>query len=77
MLYIIKPLYHRKVVLKHLEEIQLTCPAVYKAILNAYRSFNTSDDEVPSHEVLLKDIVYLQGNDPRFLKYHQIYYSSI
>lgn len=67
MLDIIKPLHHRKISLKHLEEIQLTCSAVYETILNAYRSFNTLDDEVPSHEVLLKEIVYPQGQDPQYL----------
>lgn len=67
MLDIVKPLHHRKVTLKHLEEIKESCPEVFKTILDAYRQFNTLDDEEPSLETLLKEIVYLSGQDAQYL----------
>ena len=67
MLGVVKPLHHRKIKLEHLQEIQATCSAVYETILNAYRSFNTLDDEEPSHEVLLKEVVFPSGKDPQYL----------
>jgi len=58
MLDFIRPLHHRKVTLKHLQEIQATCPEVFETILNAYRHFNPLDDEEPSLEALLKEMVF-------------------
>lgn len=67
MLDIVKPLHHRKVKLANLKEIKESCPEVFKTILNAYRHFNTLDDEEPSLEALLKEIVYLPGQDAQYL----------
>lgn len=58
MLDTIKPLHHRKVKLEHLERIRELCPEVFKTILDAYRHFNPLDDEDPSLEALLKEIVF-------------------
>ena len=67
MLDIVKPLHHRKVTLKHLEEIQKSCLEVFKTILDAYLHFNSLDDEEPSLEILQKEIVCPPGQDAQYL----------
>lgn len=67
MLDIVKPLHHRKVTIANLEQIKESCPEVFKTILDAYRQFNTLDDEEPSLEALQKEVVCPRGQDAQYL----------